>query len=55
MCSTEDGNIELYWDKEINLGVAENRSDVVVLDKVSRKWTLIDFSVPKSTLGVSSP
>jgi len=46
VCSTEDGNIELYWDKEINLGVAENRPDVVVLDKVSRKWTLIDFSVP---------
>ena len=46
VCSTEDGNIELLWDKEINLGVAENRPDVVVLDKVSRKWTLIDFSVP---------
>ena len=46
VCSTEDGNIELFWDKEINLGVAENRPDVVVLDKVLKKWTLIDFSVP---------
>ena len=46
MCSTEDGNIELFWDKEINLGVAENRPDVVVVDKALKKWTLIDFSVP---------
>ena len=48
MCSTEDGIIELFWNKEINLGVAENRPDVVVLSKVLKKWTLIDFSVPWS-------
>ena len=46
VCSNDNGNIELFWNKEINLGVAENRPDVIVVDKEEKKWTLIDFSVP---------
>ena len=46
VCSNDNGNIELFWNKEIYLGVAENRPDVIVVDKEQKKWTLIDFSVP---------
>ena len=46
VCSDKDGKIEIFWDKEIDLGVPENRPDVVVVDKEQKKWTLIDFSVP---------
>ena len=46
VCSNETGNIELFWNKEINLGVAEKRPDVIVVDKEEKKWTLIDFAVP---------
>ena len=43
---TTNGNIEIFWNKEIDLGVPHNRPDVVVVDKEKKKWTLIDFSVP---------
>ena len=48
VCSDDNGNIEIFWNKEINLGVPHNRPDVVVVDKEKRKWTLIDFSMIKS-------
>jgi len=44
VCSNENGNIELFWNKEIDLGVQEKRPDVIVVDKEQKKWTLIDFS-----------
>ena len=46
VCSDDNGNIDIFWNKEINLGVPHNRPDVVVVDKEKKKWTLIDFSVP---------
>ena len=46
VCSDDNGNIEIFWNKEIDLGVPHNRPDVVVVDKEEKKWTLIDFSVP---------
>ena len=46
VCSDDNGNIEIFWNKEIDLGVPQNRPDVVVVDKEKEKWILIDFSVP---------
>ena len=46
--STENGDVEIYWDREVVTvtGVEHNRPDVVVIERNVRKWTLIDFSVP---------
>ena len=48
ICSTKDGDVEIYWDRRVETvrGVEHNRPDVVVIEKSERKWTLIDFSVP---------
>lgn len=43
-----DGRIEVRWDQKLVTPTAleANRPDVVVVDKVNGKWTLVDFSVP---------
>ena len=48
ICSTKDGDVDIYWDRRVETvrGCEHNRPDVVVIEKSERKWTLIDFSVP---------
>ena len=48
ICSTKDGDVEIYWDRRVETvrGCEHNRPDVVVIERSERKWTLIDFSVP---------
>jgi len=43
-----DGRIEVRWDQKLVTPTAleANHPDVVVVDKVNGKWTLVDFSVP---------
>ena len=43
-----DGRIEVRWDQKLVTPTAleANRPDIVVVDKVNGKWTLVDFSVP---------
>ena len=37
----------IYWDRTVETArpLPHNRPDVVVVDKRSGKWTLVDFSV----------
>ena len=48
MCSTNDGSFEIYWDRKIEVGkgLEHNKPDLIVVDKVNKKWTVVDFSVP---------
>ena len=48
VCSSKDGKVELYWNRKIEVGKAleHNKPDLVIVDNVIKKWTLIDFSVP---------
>ena len=43
-----DGNYEVWWDKLVitPTKLEHNRPDVVVIDRVTRRWTIVDFSVP---------
>ena len=45
---SEDGNYEIWWDRKVvtPTHMEHNRPDVVVIDRVSGKWILVDFSVP---------
>ena len=45
---TKDGLYEIYWNRKIPVGVGleHNKPDVVVVDKVKKKWTIVDFCVP---------
>ena len=45
---SEDGKIEIWWDRavETTKELEHNRPDVVVVDKVGKRWVLVDFSVP---------
>ena len=38
----------LYWNRKIDVGkgLEHNKPDLVIMDKINKKWTLIDFSVP---------
>ena len=39
---------EIWWDKKVITAkvLEHNRPDVVVIDKVLKRWTMVDFSVP---------
>ena len=40
--------VELYWDLTIqtDITVAHNRPDIILVEKATRKWTIIDIAVP---------
>ena len=42
------GKFEIWWDKPVNTSkrLDHNRPDLIVIDRVKRYWTIIDFSVP---------
>ena len=44
----ENDKVELYWDLTIqtDMTVAHNRPDVILVEKTTRKWTIIDIAVP---------
>ena len=43
-----DGKVEIWWDKTVmtTKKLEHNRPDVVVIDRASRKWFIVDFSLP---------
>ena len=46
--SREDGKVEIWWDKSVETTnkLEHNRPDVVVVDRVRKKWVIVDFAVP---------
>ena len=42
------GRFEIWWDRPVNTSkqLDHNRPDVIVIDRVAKFWTIIDFSVP---------
>ena len=46
--TSADGKVEIRWDQKIVIpkAIEHSRPDVVVIDRASRRWTLIDFAVP---------
>ena len=46
--SREDGKVEIWWDKSVETTnkLEHNRPDVVVVDRVGKKWLIVDFAVP---------
>ena len=48
VCSTNDGSFLIYWDRKIEVGkgLEHNKPDLIVVDKVNKKWIIVDFSVP---------
>ena len=45
---SEDGKVEIWWYRSVKTTrkLEHNRPDITVLDRVARKWTFVDFSVP---------
>ena len=45
---SSDGKVEIWWDKMVMTSkkMEHNRPDVVVIDRSSRKWLIVDFAVP---------
>ena len=45
---SSDGRYEIWWNKTVytTKAMKHNRPDLVVIDKVKRKWSIVDFSVP---------
>ena len=45
---SKDGLYEIFWNRKILVGrgIQYNKPDVVLVDKVAKKWTIIDFCVP---------
>ena len=45
---SEDGGTEIWWDRavETTTKLEHNRPDVVVVDRVRKRWVIVDFSVP---------
>ena len=44
---TKDGLYELFWDRKIvGCGVEFNKPDLVIVDQVNKKWTIVDFCIP---------
>ena len=43
-----DGQYEIWWDRTVitTKKMEHNRPDVVVIDRVLRRWLIVDFSVP---------
>ena len=48
VCSNPEDTIELHWDHTILIDVAveHNKPDLVIVDKLKKLWTFVDFSVP---------
>ena len=46
--TSECGNYEIWWDRpvEVPKKVEHNKPDVIVIDRVKKCWTIIDFAVP---------
>ena len=46
--SREDGKVEIWWDRSVETTnkLEHNRPDVVVVDRVRKKWVIVDFAVP---------
>ena len=44
----KDDQMVIYWDRTVETAKAlpHNRPDVMVVEKRSGKWTLVEFSVP---------
>ena len=51
-----DEVVELYWDLTIktDMSVAHNRPDIILGEKVTRKWKIIDIPVPGDFNAVST-
>ena len=47
VCSNPEDTIELHWDQTILIDVAveHNKPDLVIVDKLKKLWTFVDFSV----------
>ena len=45
---SEDGKVEIWWYRSVKTTrkLEHNRPDITVLDRVARKWTFVDFSIP---------
>ena len=44
---TKDGLYEIFWDRKIlGCGVEFNKPDLVIVDQVNKKWTIVDFCIP---------
>ena len=43
-----NAEVELYWDVTIqtDMTVAHNRPDIIVVEKATWKWTIVDIAVP---------
>ena len=46
--TSADGRFEIRWDQKIPTpeAIEHSRPDVVVIDRVGKRWTLVDFAVP---------
>ena len=44
----ENDEVQLHWDLTIqtDIPVAHNRPDIILVEKVIRKWAIIDIAVP---------
>ena len=45
---SSDGKYEIWWNRKVftKKSTEHNRPDLVVIDRVLRKWWIVDFSVP---------
>ena len=45
---SDDGNIEVWWDKKVITPTKfdKERPDLVIIDRNSKKWWMVDFAVP---------
>ena len=45
---SKDGKVEIWWDRSVETmqRLEHNRPDVTVLNRATREWTFVDFSVP---------
>ena len=48
VCKSKDGLYELYWDRKIltGCGIEFTKPDLVIVDHVNKKWTIVDFCIP---------
>ena len=44
----KDGLTEIWWDQTVSTTkkYSHNRPDMVVIDRKSKRWFMVDFSVP---------
>ena len=48
VCKSKDGLYELFWDRKIltGCGIEFTKPDLVIVDHVNKKWTIVDFCIP---------